>query len=79
MGRSPELQIDKFEIENGINILESINKTNIMLPKRRNRRAIKNNGIKINEQLISDEKSIIDLSYFSSNNYIKVSLVKKHL
>ena len=73
----PELQIDKFEIENGINILELLNKTNIMASKGEARRAIKNNGIKINEQLISDEKSIIDLSYFSSNNYIKVSFGKK--
>ena len=57
--------------------MELLNKTNIMASKGEARRAIKNNGIKINEQLISDEKSIIDLSYFSSNNYIKVSIGKK--
>ena len=44
--------------------MELLNKTNIMASKGEARRAIKNNGIKINEQLISDEKSIIDLSYF---------------
>ena len=73
----PEIKIDRKEIEKGINILELLNKTNIMSSKSEARRAIKNNGIKINEQLISDEKSLVDLSLFVDNDYIKISFGKK--
>ena len=48
-----------------------------MSSKSEARRAIKNNGIKINEQLISDEKSLVDLSLFVDNDYIKISFGKK--
>ena len=41
------------------------------------RRAIKGNGIKINDKLIIDEKKIINKNDLENNNFIKVSYGKK--
>ena len=38
---------------------------------------IKNNGLKINNEIITDETKIIDLNYFDQNNNLKVSHGKK--
>ena len=41
------------------------------------RRIIKNNGVKINDKTISDEKRIVSTEDFLGNNYIKLSIGKK--
>ena len=41
------------------------------------RRAVKNNGIKINDLLINDEKKIINIEDFKGENYMKLSYGKK--
>ena len=38
---------------------------------------LKNKGIKIDDQIISDEKKIIGLEEFSEKNHIKLSIGKK--
>ena len=38
---------------------------------------LKNKGIKIDDQIISDEKKIISLEEFSEKNHIKLSIGKK--
>jgi len=38
---------------------------------------IKNNGLKINNEIITDETKIIDQSYFDESNNMKVSHGKK--
>jgi tyrosyl-tRNA synthetase len=73
----PEIKIDKKTIEKGINILNLISSNNIMNSKSEARRAIKDNAIKINDELISDEKRSIDLKDLTENNLIKISYGKK--
>ena len=41
------------------------------------RRLIKSNGIKINNQLVSDEKFIINDALFLEKRFIKLSIGKK--
>ena len=41
------------------------------------RRILRNNGVKINDKTIIDEKKIIDINEFSNKDYIKLSLGKK--
>ena len=48
-----------------------------MTSKSEARRAIKNNGIKINDFLINDEKKIINLNDFINESYMKLSYGKK--
>ena len=49
---------------------------NIMKSKSEVRRAIKNNGVKINDELVGDENKILELSDFKKEN-MKVSFGKK--
>ena len=41
------------------------------------RRAIQNKGIKINNEIIEDEKKIINVGDFKNENYLKLSYGKK--
>ena len=41
------------------------------------RRILKNNGIKLNDKIVSDEKKIVNISDLSNNDYIKISVGKK--
>ncbi len=41
------------------------------------RRLIKNNGIKVNDKLVEDDKVIIDNTFLNENNFFKLSLGKK--
>ena len=52
----PEINISQSQLEKGINILDLLSSSNIVSSKSEARRAIKGNGIKINDQLILDEK-----------------------
>ena len=73
----PQIQISKKIIKNGINILDLLVENEIMSSKSEARRSIKNNGIKINGQLISDEKKNINLESFEIKNLLKFLTVKK--
>ena len=73
----PEIKIDKKTIEKGINILNLISSNNIMNSKSEARRAIKDNAIKVNDELISDEKRNIDLKDLTEDKLIKISYGKK--
>ncbi len=72
----PKYMIEKSEIEKGINILEIIIKSGLLNSKSEARRAINNNGIKINNITIKNEKLIINTKSFE-NNLCKVSFGKK--
>ena len=60
----------------GKKLLELLVKFNIMNSKSEARRAIKNNGIKMDDILVSDENKIVNISDFKNGN-IKISFGKK--
>ena len=72
----PTINISKKDIETGIKFLELLVNANIMKSKGEVRRAIKNNGVKINDKLVGDENKILELSDFKKEN-MKVSFGKK--
>jgi tyrosyl-tRNA synthetase len=72
----PIIKINKNKILKGINILELVMLTTLAKSKGEIRRMIQNNGLKINNQLISDESKIINYSDFK-NNITKISHGKK--
>ena len=72
----PTINISKKDIETGIKFLELLVNANIMQSKGEVRRAIKNNGVKINDKLVGDENKILELSDFEKEN-MKVSFGKK--
>ena len=73
----PVVKVKKNSIANGINVLDIVLLTTLANSKSEIRRMIKNNGLKINNEVITDEKKIIDQSYFDQDNNMKVSHGKK--
>ena len=73
----PEINISQSELEKGINILDLLSSNNIVSSKSDARRAIKGNGIKINDELVVDEKKVVSKNDFKESDYIKISYGKK--
>ncbi len=73
----PIVKIKKNVVSAGINILDLVIKTKLANSKSEIRRMIKNNGLKINNELITDDTKKIYQSNFDQNNNIKVSHGKK--
>ena len=71
----PDIKIDESNIDSDIIKLISIIEKS--LSKSEIRRLIKSNGIKINNETISDEKFIISKELIEKNNFIKLSIGKK--
>ena len=74
----PEKKISKKLISKGINILDLIFENGLSASKSDARRILKNRGIKIDDEVVSDEKKVISLKEFSKNDYIKLSVGKKN-
>ena len=72
----PEITIKFSEIKKGINILDFIANNKILSSKSEVRRAIANKGLKIDEEIINDEKKILTLKDFKENT-LKLSYGKK--
>ena len=72
------IKIDKIIIEKGISIIDLVIKSNLLNSRSEVRRTIKNKGIKINNIAIEDEKSIVTLNNFGTEDYIKLSHGKKN-
>ena len=78
LGKSiPEKIIERKIISQGINIIELIFQNGMVQSKSEARRILKNNGVKVNDNVISDEKKIIDINDVQ-NNCIKLSIGKKN-
>ena len=71
----PNIKINKETL--GKNIVELAAYVTKDISKSEIRRMIKANGIKIDNQLISDEKFIIDKELFLEKGFIKLSIGKK--
>ena len=73
----PEINIPRSQLEKGISILDLLSSNSIVSSKSDARRAIKGNGIKINDKLVIDEKKIVSKNDFEEDGYIKISYGKK--
>ena len=72
----PSIKIDPKNIDNKFDIIDLIILSKLEKSKSEIRRLIKGNGIKINDEIISDEKLIITNNFFNEN-YLKLSIGKK--
>ena len=73
----PTVKVKKNIITAGFNILDLVLQTKLANSKGEIRRMIKNNGLRINNEIVTDETKIIDQSNFDENNNMKVSHGKK--
>jgi len=77
MGESlPSISISKEELKKRMNVIDLIALSKLESSKSQIRRLIKGNGIRINNQVVTDEKLIITKDLFQ-DNLIKLSLGKK--
>ena len=72
----PEILLEKKQITNGMQILDLLVNDKIFKSKGEARRAINEKGIKINDQVIDDEKKIISSNDFN-DDILKISHGKK--
>ena len=73
----PTLKIGKKEIENGLNIIDLVVLSKLLVSKSEVRRTIKNRGIKINNEIIEDQNLQILFKDFKNQSFLKLSLGKK--
>jgi tyrosyl-tRNA synthetase len=73
----PVIKIKKNVIVNGMNILDVVIQTKLANSKGEIRRMIKNNGLRINNEVVTDVTKVIDQNNFDENNSMKVSHGKK--
>ena len=74
----PVKKISKKKLSEGINIIELIFQNGLVSSKSEIRRILKNNGIRVNDNVINDEKKIINMENVSKDNSIKLSIGKKN-
>ena len=73
---SPSIKISNKDIEKKLGIIDLVILSKLENSKSEIRRLIKGNAIKINDEIISDEKLIINHDLFK-NDYLKLSVGKK--
>jgi tyrosyl-tRNA synthetase len=72
----PSISIKSKELKNEFNIVKLVILTKLETSKSEIRRLIKGNAIKLNDEIIKDEKLIINNEFFR-NNFLKLSIGKK--
>ena len=73
----PMIKIKRNIITNGVNILDIVLLTKLGNSKSEIRRMIRNNGLKINNEIVADETKIINQDDFDQDNNLKISHGKK--
>ena len=72
----PSIKIKKGEIEKNLNIIDLVILSKLENSKSEIRRLIRGNAIKINNEIVNDEKFLINNDLFN-DNYFKLSIGKK--
>jgi len=72
----PSIKIDSKNIDNKFDIIDLIILSKLEKSKSEIRRLIKGSGVKINDEIVSDEKLVITNNFFNEN-YLKLSIGKK--
>jgi tyrosyl-tRNA synthetase len=73
----PTVEIPRAEIENRLSVLAAFVRVGLASSNGEVRRAIKGGGIRVNDQTVSDEKSVLTLKDLSPEGVVKLSLGKK--
>tara|TARA_B100000963_G_scaffold316216_1_gene295875 strand:- start:2701 stop:3429 length:729 start_codon:yes stop_codon:yes gene_type:complete len=74
----PIIKIKKKEIIDGLSILDLVVKSKLLKSKSEVRRAIKDRGIKIDDNPIDDDNHLVSLKIFKDKDLIKLSHGKKN-
>ena len=72
----PEIMVRPEDLDKGIKIIDFLSRNKIMSSKSEARRAILNKGLKIEDEVITDEEKLLEKKDFK-NKGIKISFGKK--
>ena len=72
----PSIKLKKDNFKNSINILDLVTLSKLETSKSEIRRLIKGSAVKINNEIVTDDKMNINKEYFK-DNFLKLSLGKK--
>ena len=76
----PTIKISKTKIKTGINIVDLVVLSKLIISKSEVRRTMKNMGIRVNNEVIEDQNLVISFKHFNNQNFLKLSFgKKKHL
>ncbi len=73
----PVVKIKKNIIESGLGVIDIVIQTKLANSKSEVRRMIKNNGLKINNEIVLDATKVININDFDQENNLKISHGKK--
>ncbi len=73
----PVVKIKKNIIEKGLGVIDIVIQTKLANSKSEVRRMIKNNGLKINNEIVLDATKVININDFDQENNLKISHGKK--
>ena len=73
----PSIKLSKKQIEGGMNLIDLVVVSKLLNSKSEVRRTIKNRGIKINNEIVDDQKLIISIEHFAKDSFLKLSHGKK--
>ena len=73
----PEIKININDLKLGIKLLDLLSSNKIVSSKSEARRAIQGKAIKIDDEILTDEKKVINLDDFKNKKFIKISFGKK--
>ena len=73
----PSIKFSKKQIEGGMNLIDLAVVSKFLNSKSEVRRTIKNRGIKVNNEIVDNEKLIISIEHFAKDNFLKLSHGKK--
>jgi len=74
----PVINIKKKIAKKGINIIDLVVMTHLSSSKSEVRRLIKNKGIRLNNEIVENEKAKISINNFNKDNLVKLSHGKKN-
>jgi len=75
----PTAEIDKAEIEGGLNILDLLQRSGLVMSKGEARRLIRGGGARLNDNRISDEELIVNFNDFQDGALKLSSGKKRHI
>ena len=73
----PTIDIAETDLETGLGVLQAFVSAGLVASNGEARRQIKGGGLKVNDQLVSDEKHLLGMSDVTGDGVIKLSLGKK--
>jgi len=73
----PSIDVPAAELQAGLGVLAAFVKAGLVASTSEARRQIKGGGLKVNDEVVSDERAVLDAGNLTADGVVKLSLGKK--